>query len=222
MSGHSKWATTKHRKAAQDAKRSALFGKLTRNIERGSPGAPMYPHWQTDTCIGDWHYDRSWFRDKRYRGARGVLRTLVDTVSKNGNLVISIPIRADGTIDEEERAICEDIAAWMDVNGEAIFDTVPYEVCGEGPQIEKASELGDDVEFNEGRIPQPTKDDFRYLKSKDGKFLYAVSLVLPPEGETPQFRALKGKISSAQRLKQVKDFPAVWKCVPAKGKRTAQ
>lgn len=32
MSGHSKWATTKHRKAAQDAKRSALFGKLTRNI----------------------------------------------------------------------------------------------------------------------------------------------------------------------------------------------
>lgn len=32
MSGHSKWATTKHRKAAQDAKRSALFSKLTRNI----------------------------------------------------------------------------------------------------------------------------------------------------------------------------------------------
>ncbi len=32
MSGHSKWATTKHRKAAQDAKRSALFGKLSRNI----------------------------------------------------------------------------------------------------------------------------------------------------------------------------------------------
>jgi YebC/PmpR family DNA-binding regulatory protein len=32
MSGHSKWATTKHRKAAQDAKRSAIFSKLTRNI----------------------------------------------------------------------------------------------------------------------------------------------------------------------------------------------
>lgn len=32
MSGHSKWATTKHRKAAQDSKRSALFSKLCRNI----------------------------------------------------------------------------------------------------------------------------------------------------------------------------------------------
>ena len=32
MSGHSKWATTKHKKAAIDAKRSALFSKLSRNI----------------------------------------------------------------------------------------------------------------------------------------------------------------------------------------------
>ncbi|MBA4370155.1 MAG: YebC/PmpR family DNA-binding transcriptional regulator [Coriobacteriaceae bacterium] len=32
MSGHSKWATTKHRKAAQDKKRSALFSKLSRVI----------------------------------------------------------------------------------------------------------------------------------------------------------------------------------------------
>jgi YebC/PmpR family DNA-binding regulatory protein len=32
MSGHSKWATTKHRKAAQDKRRSAIFSKLSRNI----------------------------------------------------------------------------------------------------------------------------------------------------------------------------------------------
>ena len=32
MSGHSKWATTKHKKAAIDAKRSSLFSKLSRNI----------------------------------------------------------------------------------------------------------------------------------------------------------------------------------------------
>ena len=32
MSGHSKWATTKHRKAAQDSKRSAMFSKLSRII----------------------------------------------------------------------------------------------------------------------------------------------------------------------------------------------
>ncbi|MEN9714298.1 MAG: hypothetical protein RLZZ164_962 [Actinomycetota bacterium] len=33
MSGHSKWATTKHKKAAVDAKRAKLFAKLIKNIE---------------------------------------------------------------------------------------------------------------------------------------------------------------------------------------------
>ena len=33
MSGHSKWATTKHQKAAKDAKRGKLFAKLIKNIE---------------------------------------------------------------------------------------------------------------------------------------------------------------------------------------------
>ena len=33
MSGHSKWATTKHKKAAIDAKRGKLFAKLVKNIE---------------------------------------------------------------------------------------------------------------------------------------------------------------------------------------------
>jgi YebC/PmpR family DNA-binding regulatory protein len=33
MSGHSKWATTKHQKAAKDAKRGKLFAKLVKNIE---------------------------------------------------------------------------------------------------------------------------------------------------------------------------------------------
>jgi len=36
MSGHSKWATTKHKKAANDAKRAKLFAKLIKNIEVAS------------------------------------------------------------------------------------------------------------------------------------------------------------------------------------------
>lgn len=44
MSGHSKWATTKHKKAAIDAKRGKLFAKLIKNIEvaaRTGGGDPM-------------------------------------------------------------------------------------------------------------------------------------------------------------------------------------
>ena len=61
---------------------------------------------------------------------------LVDIVSKNGNLLLSIPIRGDGSIDDKELAVVEGIASWMDVNKESVFDTRPWKVFGEGPAAE--------------------------------------------------------------------------------------
>ncbi|MGN0876902.1 MAG: alpha-L-fucosidase [Kiritimatiellia bacterium] len=180
---------------------------LTWDVERGTPPTPMYPKWQTDTCIGDWHYNRD--RERRgYRPARDVLRTLVDVVSKNGNLCLSIPIRSDGTIDAKERAVCEDIAAWMAVNRAALFDSDPYEVCGEGPQLAKTPPLKGQG-FNEGRIPRPLKDDVRYLKARGGKGVYAIELA--PDGEAPKCPALEAKgLKLVKSFPRVKDFPAVY------------
>ena len=187
-----------------------MCDKLTRNIERGTPGDIMYPHWQTDTCIGNWHYHRDYYTENRYRGAAEVLRLLIDIVSKNGNLLLSIPIRSDGTIDEKEREICEGVAEWMAKYRRVIFDTVPWEVCGEGPQIEKARACGQ-VDFNEGQIPSATAQDVRYLKSRNGKFVFAIALVPPWDGPVPEFAALKGKIvGELKKMPQIKDYPAVW------------
>ena len=98
--------------------------------------------WQTDTCIGDWHYDRRVFEEHRYKTVGQVVRMLVDIVSKNGNLLLNVPVRGDGTIDEDEVAFLEGMAAWMDVNGEAIFGTRPWVVYGEGPSAEEKAEAG--------------------------------------------------------------------------------
>lgn len=46
---------------------------------------------------------------------------LIDIVSKNGNLLLSVPLRGDGSIDEKELAVLEGIKAWMDVNSESIY-----------------------------------------------------------------------------------------------------
>lgn len=180
------------------------------DVERGTPPKPISPHWQTDTCIGSWHYDRALYERGGYKSAAAVLRILVDVVSKNGNLCLSIPIRSDGTIDEKERAICEDIADWMAVNGEAIFDTVPFDVCGEGPQLDAAPPLSAQG-FNENKIPKATSKDIRYTQSRDGKAVYAICLVPPADGVVPAFASLDGRIAEIKRLPQVGSAPAVFK-----------
>jgi len=118
-----------------------LFGKILNeqqrhcmvlDIERGESSKIEPLPWQTDTCLGDWHYDRSYFNGHYYRSAKTVIRTLADVVSKNGNLLLSVPVRADGTIDGDETKIVEEIAQWMDVNRECIFGTRPWKVFGEG------------------------------------------------------------------------------------------
>ena len=109
------------------------------DIERGQSNRIEPFVWQTDTCIGGWHYDKAVFERHRYKSAKTVIQTLADIVSKNGNLLLSIPVRADGTIDSDEVKIVEGIAAWMDVNRQCIFGTRPWKVFGEGPAIESAA-----------------------------------------------------------------------------------
>ena len=85
--------------------------------------------WQTDTCLGHWFYDVR----AQYKDHQQVIGLLVDIVSKNGNLLLNVPQRPDGTIDEECRFTLEKIAQWISVCGEGIYGTRPYHVYGEGP-----------------------------------------------------------------------------------------
>ena len=89
--------------------------------------------WQTDTCIGSWHYDRGIFERNGYKSAASVVRMLADIVSKNGNLMLSVPLQRDGQPDEDEIKIVSEIGAWLKVNGEAIYATRPWKIYGEGP-----------------------------------------------------------------------------------------
>ena len=120
--------------------RAVVTGKLLKeehksaivyDVERGVVDDIQEKPWQTCTCIGMWHYDRGLYERDGYVPAPAVIQMLIDIVSKNGNLLLSVPIRADGTIDEKEEAILDDLGAWLDVNGEAIYGTRPWKVFGE-------------------------------------------------------------------------------------------
>lgn len=150
------------------------------DVERGVPSSVITPHWQTDTCIGDWHYERETYNNNRFKSPATVINMLVDIVSKGGNLLLSVPIRGNGTIDEKELAVCEGIGDWMAINSEGIYDTKVWKKFGEGPQSEENIGLNAQG-FNEGRGKAASAQDFRFTV-KD-KTVYAFTRQMPKPGD---------------------------------------
>lgn len=149
------------------------------DIEKGQSNNIEPLPWQTDTCIGEWHYNRDVYKDKRYKTAKTVIHTLIDVVSKNGNLMLNIPVRGDGSIDELEREIVNEVGIWMKLNSKSIYGTRPWKIFGEGPQQESAGALTAQG-FNEGKGKPYTSEDIRFAQ-KD-KVFYATVMAWPENG----------------------------------------
>ncbi len=168
---------------------AVVFGKqlkeqhkeaLVWDVEKGVPSGLQDKPWQTCSCLGTWHYNRSTYVDNWYKSGKMVIHMLIDIVSKNGNLLLSVPMKGDGTIDDKEEKILEDIAAWMDINKEGIFDTRPWKVFGEGPAAEAVIPL-DGAGFNEGKNEPYTAADIRFVEK--GNTLYTHVLEWPADGK---------------------------------------
>ena len=101
---------------------------------------------------------------------------LIDIISKNGNLLLSVPQRGDGTIDDKELKILEEIAEWIAVNSEGVYETRPWKIFGEGPVAETPN-----PQINEGRHQPYTADDIRFVTK--GDILYVHVLAWPENGK---------------------------------------
>ncbi len=157
-----------------------LAKSVVADYERGITSGIMPYAWQSETCIGEWHYQRELYeREGEYGGylpPRDVMHWMIDAVSKNGTFILNIPGRPDGTIDSKEIAVLDQIAAWMKINGEAIYATRPWKVYGEGPNNVKAGS------FQGTSISALGPKDIRFTRNKANTVIYAISMGWP-EGE---------------------------------------
>ena len=128
------------------------------------------------------------------------MKQLVDIVSKNGNLLLSIPLRADGTYDEKEAAILDDLEAWMSVNGESIFGTRPWVRFGEGPVAEKDIKINAQG-FNDGQFANMDYRDIRFNQTK--KHLYVTAMGWPEDGRLVVKSLAKGNTNLKKRITSV-------------------
>lgn len=140
------------------------YGCAVRDMERGQFDSIQRDYWQACTASshGAWIYTKS----NEYKGSTELIRTLVDIVSKNGNLLLNIGPKAGGTICQDEVDILTEIGSWNKLNGEAIFDTHPWKIFGEG----KTNVAGGD--FSEGKFLDYKSSDIRFT-SKANK-VYAI------------------------------------------------
>jgi len=146
------------------------------DLERAVTGAGDPIPWQTDTCIGDWHYNRSVLDRHRYKTPNQVVHMLIDIVSKNGNLMLNIPLPGNGVPDDDEMKVLDGLAKWIAPNGEGIFGTRPWTVFGEGPATVPPARrgMGSDVRSY-------TAEDVRFTKK--GDLVYAFLMDWPADGK---------------------------------------
>ena len=143
------------------------------DVERGAlPGIRTEP-WQTDTSLSNesWGY----IDNDTYKQPEPLIHELIDVVSKNGNLLLNIGPRSDGTIPEAAQQTLLAIGTWLDTNGEAIYATRPWTQFGEGPTVVPSGS------FEEKDLKPFTAADFRFT-TRDG-FLYAIELGWPTTNE---------------------------------------
>jgi alpha-L-fucosidase len=140
-------------------------GRWVRDFERGVNGG-INPHpWQTDTSIGDWFYNRHW----KYQPLSWTVHMLVDITSKNGNLLLNVVLRPDGSLDPEVETMLHQLADWSAINGEAIYGTRPWLIYGEGEVKAKGGAFKENYQYSANDIRFTTK----------GKTLYAIALGWP-------------------------------------------
>ncbi|MDI4647066.1 alpha-L-fucosidase [Cohnella hashimotonis] len=170
----------------QKDRRQSVYSIGILDIERSQESDIKPEPWQTDTCVGGWFYDVR----AVYKTPAHVIEILVDIISKNGNLLLNIPQKPDGTLDDECTYLLREMAAWRSINEEAVYGTRPFRVFGEGP----SSVVID--HFKEDAVDW-TPADFRFTRR--GNMLYAFQMRWPADGI-----AMIRTLTEADRVKSVK------------------
>ena len=154
--------------------------------------------WIGEAPVGDWFYGPRF----TYDGGM-MIRYIVEAAARDGNAAINIPIRPDGSLDEEAPAMLRDVGAWMKVNGQAIYGSKAWKIPGEGQTTDK----GHLRKIPGGALKAQHRDflyssaDFRFTVGKDGS-LYAICMTVPKPDEELTIKSF-GKASLGKTISKI-------------------
>jgi alpha-L-fucosidase len=165
------------------------------DFERGGPAGLTDYYWLTDDAISSssWCYTEG----IRYYSAKQVLHGFLDRISKNGNLLLNISPKSDGSIPGEQKDVLMAMGNWLKKYGEAVYSTRAWTIYGEGP-----TKMG----AGHGVFTQPGEgnaNDIRFTRSKDNKCLYAIILGWPGDKEILRIASLSSRQINQKDINKV-------------------
>lgn len=144
--------------------------------------------------------------DELVLSAGQIIDNLCDIVSKNGNMMLNVGLRADGSLPETYQHELEKIGSWLKLNGEAIYSTRPYKLYGEGPFVLPR----DSKPFNDNTFVF-SSDDIRFTRSKDNHTVYAIFLDWPGNSKEVLIETFKSGSENIKRVSMLGSNCLLWK-----------
>ncbi len=158
--------------------------------------------WMADRAVGDWFYRPGFVYD-----AGAVVRTLLEDVSRDGNLTLCVSLTPQGAMDEGSAKMLKEIGAWMSVNGEGIYGSKAWKVYGEGVMVKDPKNPDSPEKLKGmpgGKLDKPHAEfsfstkDFRFTEGKNGS-VYAWCMTVPMGEEMIRIRSLGQKAGLTQQ-----------------------
>ena len=166
--------------------------------------------WIGEVQVGDWSY-----RPGLVYESKSMIRNIVEAVSRDGSVAISVPILPDGSLEEASARMLKEVGEWMRINGEAIYGSRSWVVLGEGPDGKVRQLPGGPLGRSQADFGFDTRD-FRFTVGKNGA-LYAFCMTVPVPGAELKITSLGsvanrlGKTVKAVTLLGNKGMPLKWK-----------
>lgn len=164
------------------------------------------PKWENPATLGtSYGYMKEEEINEAYKSPEELIHLLVDVVSKNGNLLLNIGPRADGTIPGAMQKRLLEMGKWLAINGEAIYGSRCWDTFGEGPSLVQDDISGNDISGKKRakaeHIPY-TPESIRFTTSKDKNIIYAIQL-LPAKDLSCVVKSLTPSSLKGKKIKSV-------------------
>ena len=119
-----------HKEVSIQSKSQAYLAGSIQDFERMSraPQQTLDRYWQVDDPIGN---KFGYIEGLKLQSADGIIRSLVNTISRNGNLCLNISPKADGTIPDDQQQILRTVGTWLKTYGEGVYGTRAYKTSTE-------------------------------------------------------------------------------------------